>query len=95
MRWKPRPANKGEINYHLIDRFTLAHLALGLAYGGVGFGFWTALALAAAWEAIENPLKANFAFLFPHASADTLRNMLGDVSAVLLGWSLGRQLAGV
>ena len=85
MRWPP-PAKQGEVNYHFFDRFTLAHLALGVAYAWLGFGFGLALLLGILWEAAENPIKAYLPKLFPHATADTMANMTGDVMAVGCGW---------
>ncbi|MBI4412472.1 MAG: hypothetical protein HY541_08315 [Deltaproteobacteria bacterium] len=85
---KPPPAERGQVNYHFVDRFTLVHLAIGLGYGWVGFGFWSVLLLALAWEFIENPLKVHFPFVFPHATADTWQNMAGDSLAVVLGWQM-------
>ena len=87
MRWPP-PAKKGEVNYGFVDRFTFAHFAIGFAYGFLGFGFGATLALALAWEAVENPLKAYLPRLFPHGTADTLANIAGDTVAVLTGWGL-------
>jgi|GEM_PF-2357160 len=83
---KPPPAQPGEVNYSLIDRFTLAHFGIGFAYCVLGFGFGITVFLAVAWEILENPLKVHLRFLFPHATADTTQNILGDTIAVLLGW---------
>ncbi len=84
--WKPVSARRGEVNYSLVDRFTIVHFGIGVFYGLVGFSFSTALVLALTWEFIENPLKANLSFLFPHSSADTVSNMVGDVLALVAGW---------
>ena len=81
---KPPPAKKGEINYSLFDRFTFVHLAIGFGYGAMALSFGAAFALA--WEFFENPLKVHFAFLFPHSSADTFQNMVGDILALNIGW---------
>lgn len=83
---KPRPAQPGEINYSFIDRFTLVHFSIGVIYARMGLGFWPMLILALFWEIIENPLKVKLPRMFPHASADTLQNSIGDFLAVVAGW---------
>ena len=85
---KPPPAQPGEINYPLFDRFSFVHMAIGFGYGWVGATFPVSFLLAVAWELVENPLKANFPALFPHATADTFQNMVGDVISVSVGWAL-------
>lgn len=84
---KPVPAKKGEINYALVDRFTFVHFMIGCFYGILGLSFLLTITLSIVWELLENPLKANFPALFPHATADTLQNSIGDCTAVILGWS--------
>jgi hypothetical protein len=93
VRW-PRKARPGEVNHPPVDRFTLAHAAIGAAYALLGLGLLPVVALALAWELVENPLKAWLPKLFPHATADTLPNSIGDTAAVLLGWTLARTLLG-
>ena len=85
---RPPPAEPGEVNYHFADRFTLVHFGIGLAYGAVPLSFGWVLALAIGWEAVEDQLKAWVPRMFPHATADTWRNSLGDVLAVMGGWTL-------
>ena len=87
---KPPPAKKGEVNYSFADRFTFVHFMIGFGYGSLGLGFGTALFLALAWELLENPLKVYLPFIFPHGTADTLQNMVGDCLAVILGWMISR-----
>ena len=89
MRWPP-PPKPGEVNYDSVDRFTLAHAAIGAGYALLGLGLASVLVLAVAWELVENPLKATLPRLFPHATADTLRNAVGDVLATLVAWGVVR-----
>ena len=89
---KPPPAKKGEVNFSFIDRFTFAHFLIGFAYMYFGLGFFVVFLLAVFWELIENPLKFHFPSIFPHSTADTLQNMLGDCLAVILGAMLSRYL---
>ena len=89
----PRPAKKGEINYTLFDRFTVAHFFIGIVYALLKFNFGVTIFLAVGWEVIENPLKANFPSLFPHGTADTLQNSLGDILGVMCGWAVVRFLS--
>lgn len=84
----PPPARPGEVNHAFVDRFTFVHFGIGMAYELLGFTLELALLLALAWEILENPLKAYASFLFPHATADTLANSLGDMLAVCAGWLL-------
>lgn len=85
---RPPPAKPGEINYPFADRFTFVHFGIGLAYGVLGLSLGWVLALAIGWEAVENLLKAWLPQMFPHATADTWRNSLGDTLAVMGGWAL-------
>lgn len=83
---KPRPAQPGEVNYDTVDRFTLVHFSIGVIYAQLHFTFIVVALLAVVWEWVENPLKVLLPKLFPHASADTLRNSIGDIVAVIAGW---------
>lgn len=85
---KMRQARPDEVNYNAIDRFTFVHLLIGGVYYFLGLGFIWTLFLALFWELIENPLKANLRFLFPHATADTWINAIFDSLAVLIGWGI-------
>ena len=84
----PPAAKPGEINHTLFDRFTLVHFAIGVAYGLLGLGLWSTLALAIVWELIENPMKFHLPLIFPHGTKDTLQNSTGDSLAVMAGWFL-------
>jgi len=88
----PPPSKPGQINHELLDRFTLAHFGIGVGYALLGAPFWLALLLAILWELVENPFKVYASFLFPNATADTLRNSLGDTVAVCAGWLLMQQI---
>ncbi len=88
----PPLAKPGEVNYPAFDRFTFVHFGIGLGYGFFGLSATIVVVLAVLWEIIENPLKANCPFFFPHATADTLQNILGDIFAVVTGWGLYRLL---
>ncbi len=90
MRKGPPPARRGEVNYAMVDRFTLVHASIGVIYALLGLKFVVALLLALAWEFVENPLKAHLPMVFPNATRDTLRNAIGDVLAVLAGWTIVR-----
>lgn len=83
----PPPAKRGEINFSFIDRFTFVHLSIGIIYAFMGLSFFVTLELAIFWEVIENPLKAYIPQIFPHATADTWKNSLGDSLAVCFGWA--------
>lgn len=82
----PPMAQPGQVNYHWTDRFTLAHFLIGVGYAFFGFNFYITFFLAVFWEFIENPLKKYCHFIFPHSTADTLRNIIGDIIAVMFGW---------
>jgi hypothetical protein len=89
MKWRTPPqAEKYSINYSFFDRFTFVHFLIGVFYGMLNLSFVTAFVLSFFWEFIENPLKAYFPQLFPHATSDTLKNSLGDTLAVCSGWGL-------
>ncbi|MEO6709771.1 MAG: hypothetical protein ABI054_06385 [Planctomycetota bacterium] len=78
------------MNYDFIDRFTLVHASIGVAYALFGLGFAVTAALAVAWEFVENPMKSHLPRIFPNASKDTLRNAVGDTLAVISGWYVTR-----
>lgn len=82
----PPPAHPGEVNWPMCDRFTLVHFGIGCTYAVLGLPFLVTLVLAVLWELVENPLKAYCPWIFPHATADTLRNSIGDSLAVCGGW---------
>jgi hypothetical protein len=97
MAWAPfcndlpqRLARPGEINFPLVDAFSLAHLAVGLGMGALGLGLWPTLAVAVAWEVAEHLLKDCAPAFFVYPTQDTLTNAAGDVVVTLLGWLLTR-----
>jgi len=85
---KPEPAAHGEINEVMVDRFTLVHFFIGFLYGYVKLGFWLTLGLAIVWEILENPLKFYLPLLFPRGTSDSTKNLISDIVAVIVGWSL-------
>jgi hypothetical protein len=85
MTTKPNPVNRKPI-----DRFTLAHAAVGLLLGLGRVKAPAVAALAVGWELVENPLKDRYPQVFPHPSHDTAANATCDALAVLAGWALGR-----
>ncbi len=87
----PRAAAAGEINGDLVDRFTLLHLASGVALGLVGATPSQALAVGAAWEVLERALKESIPEAFPHPSQDSIENATVDTLAVWLGCALARR----
>jgi hypothetical protein len=82
------------VNYSFVDRFTFVHFGIGVVYGLLHLHLGLAAILAVAWEVVENPLKVRFTFLFPHATADTFQNSVGDIVAVLGGWLVCSWLSG-
>jgi hypothetical protein len=89
----PPPAKPGEVNHAFVDRFTLVHASIGALYALAGLSAVSACVLALGWELLENPLKAYLPRLFPNATRDTLRNAVGDVLALMCGWTLTHWLA--
>lgn len=86
-----RTARPGEINYALLDPYSLVHGLVGvLAVVVLGLGFWPMLAIAVSWEVLERILKDVVPAIFPHPTQDTLANSIGDVLSALAGWSLAR-----
>ena len=85
-------AAPGTINGDTVDRFTLAHAAVGAAYGMLGLRWGTVVVLAIGWELLERPLKNAVPQAFPHATQDTAANALADTAAVIGAWWLVRRL---
>lgn len=81
-------AHQGEINYNFFDIYTIAHFFIGAFYGAIELSIFTCFVLAVVWEIIENFLKTFLPILFPHATADTWKNSLVDIIAVLTGYWL-------
>lgn len=76
----------------VIDCYTSGHAAVGVLYGSITpMPWWAALALAVAWEVVENPLKDRYPDFFPDAKHDRLPNAAFDAAAVMLGFWLGRR----
>jgi len=92
LKTKQRQARPGEINGDFIDRFTLAHLASGVALGMAGASVPFALLLGALWEVAEGPLKNSYPTAFPYPSQDAPANQLGDILAVAGGAILAQLL---
>lgn len=85
---RPPPAQPGEVNYDFFDRFTFVHFGIGVAYGVLDLPVAAVAFLAVAWEIVEDILKAYAPILFPHATADTWKNSVGDIAAVCLGFGV-------
>lgn len=79
-------ARNGEVNYHLFDRYTVAHYATGIGLGVMRLKWWQALLFSVGWEIIETPLKRAIPGAFPYSSEDTLVNALGDTIGMMAGW---------
>lgn len=84
---RPRPA---AINEAWVDRYTLAHGAVGMLMGALRLPFWVAASTAVGWEAVERPLKAALPDVFPYNSQDSWKNMTGDVAGMLAGYGIWR-----
>ena len=82
----------GEINYPLVDRWTVGHAALGSVLGLIKMPAWATITIAVGWEIIERPLKNQFPDMFPHSTQDTFANSLMDAIAVIGAWGLMRSL---
>ena len=76
------------VNKDPVDRFTLAHVAVGATYGVAGLSWPVALALTVAYELGEKMFKEQFPDIFPDASFDTVSNKVVDVAANMLGWGI-------
>jgi hypothetical protein len=85
-------AADNEVNGAPLDRFTVGHAAVGVAYGAAGLSLLWTIALALAWELAERPMKAARPEWFPHPSDDTAQNAVVDVGAVIVGWLAVRGL---
>ena len=86
----------GAINEAAIDRFTLAHYSVGLAYGLLGLHPALALTLAIGWEVVETSLKRRYGGtrFFPHTSPDSMVNATVDAVAVMGGYATVRVVMG-
>ena len=80
------------MNERFVDRWTAGHFALGMFLAYVKFPFEGTVVVAVGWELIEPILKERFPAIFPHPQVDSNANKVGDVLAVLLGYTLVRIL---
>ena len=85
-------ARPGEVNYPIVDRFTLVHAGFGALLSIMGASRNQALAVAIGWELLERPLKRSMPQIFPHSTQDTILNMIGDAVANYLGYSAMEKL---
>ncbi len=81
-----RTARPGEVNYPVVDRFTLVHAGFGALLSILGASRGQALAMAIGWELLERPLKRSMPQIFPDSTQDTIPNMIGDAIATELGY---------
>jgi hypothetical protein len=79
------------INQSVFDRFWLLHAAAGFATQRLGLTTNQSIALAIAWEVIENDLKDRYPAAFPHPSHDSARNAIGDVLSSLAGYYVAKR----
>jgi hypothetical protein len=87
-----RTATSGEINYGLVDPYTIVHGVVGVIAAAIGLRLRGTLILAIGWELAEHLFKQLVPSIFPHATQDTLLNSCGDVLATLAGWALARAI---
>ena len=85
-----RDARPGELNYDLIDPYTLGHAASGVLMQLGRVPWWAALGLAVIWEFVERPLKDLFPGAFPVGTQDSFKNSVGDVLGLMAGWGLAK-----
>jgi hypothetical protein len=83
-----RTAVAGEMNYAVLDFFSLLHGLVGVGLAALGFGLLPTVILAVGWEVAERLLKDLVPFFFVHPTQDTLGNAGGDLLVALAGWSL-------
>lgn len=77
-----------EINIAPVDRFTLAHGAIGLLAAAARIPLPWLAAGAVAWEVAERPLKEVLPKLFPRQTQDSFENASVDALAMVGGWLL-------
>ncbi len=87
-----RTALPGEVNYGLIDRWTVGHVGVGTWMGLLRFPWWGALLVSVGWEIIERPLKDRIFWKMTGATQDTLPNAIVDVIATMAGWGIMKAL---
>jgi hypothetical protein len=81
-----------EVNGAAVDVFTFAHMGVGAVYAAADLPFWLVTLLALGWELAEIPLKIAHPESFPHPAQDSAANAVGDVAAVLIGWTIVRAM---
>lgn len=86
---EPKP---GQIDYHHVDRYTLAHGVVGAVLGVFGAPWWLAVGGAVLWEVLENPLKDAYPEAFHAPTHDTVGNAVVDAAAVVVGWGVGSRI---
>lgn len=92
VRTHPFEALPGEINYDVLDRFTLVHAGSGAIMGLFRLPWWVALLGAVSWDMAERVLKYGFPQLFPNYTQDTPQHIAVDAAAWMVGWAVTKQL---
>ena len=74
-------------NIHLVDPYSICHVAAGVAARGIGLNLSTTLILHTLFEFVENMyLKKSLSRIFPDSTTDTPLNIIGDTLSAALGW---------
>lgn len=78
-----------------LDLWTPMHFGSGVLLGLLGVTVWTAFWTSVTFEVLENVLADDEAIqkLVPEAGAESLTNVLGDLSSNMIGYAVGRWLA--
>lgn len=76
-----------------LDRYTLAHVFVGVAFRAANVGLPGTMLSSVAWEAVEPALKSHFPGIFPNATPDSAQNKVADILAVGAGWWLAERFA--
>jgi len=82
----------GETNIVPVDRFTMAHLGIGMWLGALKVRESTAIGIAIGWEIGENVLKDKFPQIFPDSRKDILSNAVIDALAMYAGYKITKIL---
>ena len=77
-----------QINKVPVDRFTMAHMGVGMILGALQIRERYAIGIAVGWELLEIPLKKKIPAMFPHSSQDIPANAVIDAFSMYAGYKI-------
>jgi hypothetical protein len=82
----PRAGAGDAVNYGVVDKFTVAHVASGALLGFTPLPWWGALALTIGFELVEPYMQEAFPQWRVSSTRETVANSISDVVVAMLAY---------